>query len=245
MRYFWFGLAFCVPGVLFSQSHSDQLIVENVSAQDTFYVSVEQLPEPIGGIMAIQQNVVYPESARRDSVEGTVYVEAFIDEQGNVVRTSIVKGVREDLDKAASDAVAKVKFSPGKLQGKAVKVKLAIPIRFKLGRGQVAPFTGKVNEPTVIIVQGPQAVAKLIRYPTLAIKAGIEGTVFANVVLDEHRSVKQVTIVRGIGAGCDVAVLRGLASYEFGRDPAYQRTAGTEVVSITVPVIVQFALPKK
>ncbi len=99
---------------------------------EIYFVAVEDLPEPIGGISAIQSKVVYPEIAKRAGVEGTVYIEAFVDENGNVTRTSVVKGIGAGCDEAAMSAVQKVKFKPGKQRGKPVKVRMSIPIRFRL-----------------------------------------------------------------------------------------------------------------
>ncbi len=100
--------------------------------EEVYFVAVEDLPEPVGGIAAIQRAVVYPEIAKRAGVEGTVYIEAFVDETGNVTRTSVVKGIGAGCDEAAQAAVLKVKFKPGKQRGKAVKVRMSIPIRFRL-----------------------------------------------------------------------------------------------------------------
>lgn len=113
------------------------------SRQDTvFHVAVEELPEPIGGLSAIQKNVIYPEIVRRAGIEGTVSVEAFIDEAGNVVRTQIFKGVHPALDKAAVQAIEMAKFRPGKVLGKPVKVRLSIPVRFRVSaKGETAKHT--------------------------------------------------------------------------------------------------------
>ncbi len=102
------------------------------SEEETYFIAVEELPEPVGGISAIQALVVYPEIARRAGVEGTVYVEAFVDENGNVTRTEIKKGIGAGCDEAAAAAVMKAKFKPGKQRGKPVKVRMSIPIRFRL-----------------------------------------------------------------------------------------------------------------
>lgn len=99
---------------------------------EVYFVAVEELPEPVGGLAALA--VVYPEIAKRAGVEGTVYVEAFVDETGNVTRTAIVKGIGAGCDEAAQAAVMKTKFKPGKQRGKPVKVKMSIPIRFRLQR---------------------------------------------------------------------------------------------------------------
>jgi protein TonB len=105
---------------------------EDESEEETYFVAVEELPEPIGGIAAIQAAVVYPEIAKRAGVEGTVFVEAFVDENGNVTRTQVVKGIGAGCDEAAMAAVQKTKFKPGKQRGKAVRVRMSIPIRFRL-----------------------------------------------------------------------------------------------------------------
>jgi protein TonB len=102
------------------------------SDEETYFIAVEELPEPIGGIAAIQALVVYPEIARRAGVEGTVYIEAFVDENGNVTRTEVKKGIGAGCDEAAAAAVMKAKFKPGKQRGKPVKVRMSIPIRFRL-----------------------------------------------------------------------------------------------------------------
>jgi TonB family protein len=90
------------------------------------------MPAPIGGIMAIAKNVVYPEEAKTAGVQGKVYVEATIDESGNVVKTSIKKSVGSGCDEAAMKAIRKTKFTPGTKDGKPVKVSVTIPIQFKL-----------------------------------------------------------------------------------------------------------------
>ncbi len=100
----------------------------------SYFVAVEELPEPVGGIAAIQSSVVYPEIAKRAGVEGTVYVEAFVNELGEVWKVNVVKGIGAGCDEAAMEAVKKVKFKPGKQRGKPVRVRMSIPIRFRLQR---------------------------------------------------------------------------------------------------------------
>jgi len=91
-----------------------------------------KLPEPIGGIAAIQNRVIYPELAVRAAIEGKVVVVAQIDEYGNVISAQILKSLGAGCDEAALTAVLSTKFLPGKQRGKAVKVEMKIPIIFKL-----------------------------------------------------------------------------------------------------------------
>ncbi len=92
----------------------------------------EVMPEPVGGIKAIMENVVYPEQAKKDKIEGKVLVKAIIDKEGNVSDVSILKSENKELNQAAMEAVRKTKFTPGMNKGKKVSVELVIPILFKL-----------------------------------------------------------------------------------------------------------------
>jgi TonB family protein len=215
--------------------------------QDTiYYVAVETLPEPIGGIAAIQQNVKYPEAAKRAGIQGTVFVEAFLDEKGNVVDLRIIRGVAEDrdrlLDRAAEEAIRATKFKPGMLRGKPVKVRMAIPIRFRLDApAPPLPPDPEVDRPTILVAKGPKPLEKFMTYPEHAISAGVHGTVYATIQLTERWQVKQLSIVSGIGAGCDEQVLKALLAYEWAKDPAYSLISGL----LSVDVAVKFLLPKR
>jgi len=92
----------------------------------------EEMPKPISGIQAIQEKVHYTEIGRRAGISGTVYIEAIIDEEGNVINAIVKKGIGGGLDESALNAVNLTKFYPGKQRGKAVKVKMIIPIKFVL-----------------------------------------------------------------------------------------------------------------
>ncbi|MCF8241505.1 MAG: energy transducer TonB [Melioribacteraceae bacterium] len=105
---------------------------EEEDAEPVFFVAVEELPEPIGGIEGIQKKITYPEIARRAGVQGMVTVMAFVDENGNVAKVELMKGIGAGCDEEAMKAVQKTKFNPGMQRGKPVKVRVALPIRFKL-----------------------------------------------------------------------------------------------------------------
>jgi len=121
-------------GVDYSLIEAEEQVVEEKKEVEapTYFVAVEEMPEPIGGIAAIQSLIEYPEIAKRAGVEGKVYVLAFVDENGNVTSARILKGIGAGCDEAAIDAVRKTKFKPGKQRGTPVKVQVSIPIVFKL-----------------------------------------------------------------------------------------------------------------
>ena len=106
--------------------------VKKEVVDETFYVAVDMMPEPSGGIEAVQEKIIYPPDARRDKVEGKVIVKAFVDEAGSVRRAEIVKGIGSGCDEAAIAAVRNTRFRPGKMNGKVVKVQMTLSLLFKL-----------------------------------------------------------------------------------------------------------------
>jgi len=98
----------------------------------TFFVAVEQMPQPIGGIQAIQRRIHYPEIAKRAGVQGRVFVKAFVDEHGIVRKVELIKGIGAGCDEEALKAVKATRFKPGMQRGKPVKVQVSIPVLFKL-----------------------------------------------------------------------------------------------------------------
>jgi len=81
-------------------------------------------------------NPVYPQVAQQLGVEGSITVNALIDEKGNVIDTGILKGIQDDkgLGKAAETALRKWKFEPARKDGVAVKVWKSFVISFKAER---------------------------------------------------------------------------------------------------------------
>lgn len=75
----------------------------------------------------------YPEIAQEAGIEGTVFIQAFIDKKGRVTETTVVKGIpNTGLDEAAIEAIRKTRFRPAKQRERAVGVWISIPVNFKL-----------------------------------------------------------------------------------------------------------------
>jgi periplasmic protein TonB len=96
------------------------------------FVVVERMPEPRGGMQAIYDRVRYPEIARKAGIEGRVVVQFIVDEQGNVVNPTVIRGIGGGCDEAAIAAVQGVRFTPGMQRGRPVKVQFQLPIVFRL-----------------------------------------------------------------------------------------------------------------
>ena len=75
--------------------------------------------------------VVYPAIAKVAKVEGTVVVDAIIDEHGDVVQARVVSGPPLLLG-AALQAVEQWKYEPTRLNGQPVSVEMEVKVHFSL-----------------------------------------------------------------------------------------------------------------
>lgn len=96
------------------------------------FVVVEQMPELIGGLAAIQRQITYPDLARKAGIEGRVIVQFIVDETGQVTSAEVVRGIGGGCDEEALRAVRSVRFKPGIQRGQPVKVKMSVPVTFRL-----------------------------------------------------------------------------------------------------------------
>ena len=114
-----------------SQGPPDDGEEEEEEEQEIFMV-VENQPELVGGMRALQQSVEYPEFAKKAGIEGRVIVQFVVDEQGNVKNPKVTRGVHKLLNEEAVKAVKEQSFKPGKQRGQAVKVQMSLPVPFRL-----------------------------------------------------------------------------------------------------------------
>lgn len=97
------------------------------------FVAYDTPPDLKGGFDFIRKNLKYPDMARQAGIEGKAIVSCVVDENGNVVKAEVVK---EDgnvgFGQAAIDVIMKAKFNPARQRDKAVKVRISVPVVFKL-----------------------------------------------------------------------------------------------------------------
>ena len=75
----------------------------------------------------------YPKAARQAGIEGQAVVQITILEDGSVSDAKILQSSgNETLDQSALTAAKAFKFSPGKVENKAVKTQVSVPFQFRL-----------------------------------------------------------------------------------------------------------------
>lgn len=125
---------------------SAQKVEKNASQEKGKFIELKTMPKIVQQAMP-----VYPEEAKKLGIMGKVIVEVNLDEEGNVVSTSVVTAnlegseksstideatrtrLRDVFNQPAIDAAKKTKFSPGiDKNGKAVKCTIMQPFNFRL-----------------------------------------------------------------------------------------------------------------
>lgn len=79
------------------------------------------------------------------------------------------------------------------------------------GDDAYAPFAEVMPEP----VDGMVALIKKVKYPAIAVQAGIEGKVYVMALINENGTVDNVKIIKGLGAGCDEEVINVVKGAKF------------------------------
>ena len=213
--------AMCFP-VMASDNVVQSLDSDTTRREDVF-IDYETLPSFRGGYVAmikfLQENVVYPPEAVKDSVQGKVIVQFLIDPGGYVGEVKVVRSVREDLDAEAVRVVKMMpRFSPAREFGKAVSSRYILPVTFKLTDGsdlstdsvEFGPYLKNdtasddeycYEEPDVLpeFPGGLEALMNYlcdhIKYPKMAEKNKVQGRVVVRFVVQKTGKVGQVEVL--------------------------------------------------
>lgn len=103
-----------------------------------FHGVVEQQPRFMNGgqeefLKYVGSKLKYPSLARRIGIEGKVFVQFVVDKSGKMTDIEVVKGIGagcdEEVLRVLNDAPA---WEAGKQRGKPVKVRMIVPVAFRL-----------------------------------------------------------------------------------------------------------------
>lgn len=104
---------------------------------DMVFDVVEVMPQFPGGQIAmlkyIMENIKYPEQAMKEGIQGRVAVRFIVEKDGSISDVKPILSVHPLLNKEAVRVVKSMpKWSPGKQNGKPVRVRFNVPVMFKL-----------------------------------------------------------------------------------------------------------------
>jgi TonB family protein len=96
------------------------------------FIAVEEMPEIIGGLSELYRLIRYPSAALRNHVEGRVFLQFIVNEDGKATDIEILRDIGSGCGQAAVEAIERVRFTPGRQNGIPVKVKFSIPVTFRI-----------------------------------------------------------------------------------------------------------------
>lgn len=181
------------------------------SGEPQEYADLKVMPSPKTPIMP-----VYPQVAKLAGIQGKVYVEATIDEKGNVIETKILKSDHETLEPAALEAVKNTKFNPGvSKSNKKTKAKVVVPMMFKLEGSDAKKAESKKDAQAVQSTstkeddvdpdmntfvefeKAPEMLnAEKPKYPAEAKAKKITGKVFVKLLINKEGTPKKAVVIK-------------------------------------------------
>lgn len=122
--------------IITTVKHQQEIDNELITQLDVFD-NVEEVPQFPGGIAGLLQylssNIRYPQDAEEAGTEGRVIVSFIVEKDGSISNARVTKPTCSSLDKEALRVVSAMpKWTPGKQNGEAVRVRYSLPVSFRL-----------------------------------------------------------------------------------------------------------------
>ena len=113
----------------YAQTNEDEKLITFISKAPYFKGDIKRF---------IQEEIVYPTSAKRDSIEVIVHVSFWVDTLGHTYNHLITRSIRDDLDVEALRVVKLIKYDKPALQKrKPIMVKIVIPVEFYMRNSNI------------------------------------------------------------------------------------------------------------
>ncbi|MEM6327321.1 MAG: energy transducer TonB [Bacteroidota bacterium] len=227
-------------------------VADSVTVHDV----VETAPVLVGGFAGLAQRVVYPPEAAADSIEGRVYVQFVVSAEGAVSDVSCPRSPDERLCAAATEAIEGSVFEPGLLGGEPVAARTVLPVNFRLptprypslsqlqtltARRTLNPSSrpcrrseGEIVETSPVLIGGLARLQQRVQYPEGMRRAGVEGTVFVQFVVDENGLVLEPTCTQAPTHELCQASIAGVMASRF--EPGTQGGCPVKI-RYTLPVV--------
>ncbi len=114
-----------------------QAIPENDRDPNEPLTIAEEMPSFPGGQEALMKylagRITYPEDAEENGIQGAVFISFVVERDGGITDVKTLRGIGGGCDEEAVRVVRGMpKWQPGKQNGKLVRVRYTLPIRFKL-----------------------------------------------------------------------------------------------------------------
>ena len=135
--------------IITTVKHQKEIYNEQISQPDVFD-KVDEAPQFPGGMAGMMQylssNIRYPEDAREAGTQGRVIVSFIVEKDGSISNAKVAKPTYSSLDNEALRVVSNMpKWTSGKQNGEAVRVKYSIPVSFRLNSKETPKAEGTLK----------------------------------------------------------------------------------------------------
>lgn len=192
---------------------------------DKIHEALEDMPEFDGGqtlmMEWLSKNIIYPEQAIIDGIEGRVIVRFVVEKDGSVSTPMILKGVCETLDNEAKRVVLSMpKWKSGTLQGVPMRCYVTLPITFKLRTDTpVQSVEDKIETEYDQIAEfegGKYGIMRYLssnlEYPIEALEYGIYGRVWVRFIVEKDGSLSNVSVEKELNKWLDKEAVRAISA---------------------------------
>jgi len=94
--------------------------------------TADQRPQIVGGVGSLYLHVDYPAEAQKKGIEGRLKLKFTVRRDGDVSNIAIAESLHPLCDSAAVDGLRSVNFVPANHNGRAIPVRMELPVRFQL-----------------------------------------------------------------------------------------------------------------
>lgn len=153
----------------FRTAAAKQATAQTAPAGDEPFLITEVMPSFQGGDITafrqwVQMHVQYPQEAMKQNIQGRVVTSFIVEKDGSVSNINVLQSPGKLLSDEASRVIGNVPadaWTPGKQRGQAVRVKLTVPVDFRLqgsskAPGQAEKVSGSVDEIVVVGYSTPK-----------------------------------------------------------------------------------------
>jgi protein TonB len=105
---------------------------EEDNGEPEIFIVVEDNPVLVGGYDGLYERIRYPEFARQAGIQGRVIVQFVVSETGAVTNATTLQSPHRLLTEEALRVIQTATFEPGRQRNRPVKVRMTIPIVFRL-----------------------------------------------------------------------------------------------------------------
>ena len=135
--------------IITTVNHQKEIDDEKLSQPDVFD-EVDEMPQFPGGMAGLMQylstNVRYPEDAKEAGAQGRVVVSFIVEKDGSISNARVTKPTYSSLDDEALRVVSNMpKWTSGKLNGEAVRVRYSIPVSFRMNNKETPKAEGALK----------------------------------------------------------------------------------------------------